>query len=135
VKQFIHIGSTRGFTLLEILVAMAIVGFGVVTLLEIFSLGLRLGAKSSVRTETVTSGRQVMDEFLVRRKLQDGAEQGTLNGQSRWKIQVRPADIPAVERSLASAWELKEVALDMLASDGGQDKPMEFKTLRLVKKK
>ena len=45
-----------GFTLLEIIVAMAIVGLGVVTLLQIFSLGLRLGARSSVETESMAYG-------------------------------------------------------------------------------
>jgi len=51
-----------GFTLLEVVVGMAIVGLGVVILLEIFSSGLRLGSKSSERTEAVLYGRQVMDE-------------------------------------------------------------------------
>ncbi len=36
----------NGFTLLEVVVAMSIVALGVVTLFEIFSLGLRLGARS-----------------------------------------------------------------------------------------
>ena len=44
--------NTRcGFTLLEVVVAMAIVGLGVVALLEIFSLGLRLETRSAARTE------------------------------------------------------------------------------------
>jgi len=54
--------SAKGFTLLEVVVAMTIVGLGIVTLLQIFSLGLRLGARSTVRTEVVTDGRQVMDD-------------------------------------------------------------------------
>jgi prepilin-type N-terminal cleavage/methylation domain-containing protein len=70
--------STAGFTLLEVMVAMAIVGFGVVTLLEIFSLGLRLGSRSNVHTEAVAYSARVMDELLARPKLRDGSESGTL---------------------------------------------------------
>ncbi len=53
---------SAGFTLLEVVVAMTIVGLGVVTLLEIFSLGLRLEARSSVRTAGISYGRQALDE-------------------------------------------------------------------------
>ncbi|MGZ9125825.1 MAG: type IV pilus modification PilV family protein, partial [Candidatus Binatia bacterium] len=42
-----------GFTLLEVLIAMTIVGLGVVTLLQIFSLGLRLASRSNVQTDAI----------------------------------------------------------------------------------
>ena len=51
----------KGFTLLEVVVAMTIVGLGVVTLLEIFSMGLRLGTRSTYRTDAVVQGRRIMD--------------------------------------------------------------------------
>ena len=135
MKPVNPVSSARGFTLLEVLVAMAIVGLGVATLLELFSLGLRLGARSTVQTEAVTYARQVMDEFLVRWELRDGSEQGSSESQNRWKLQVRTADQTTGDRSLASDWELKEVTLDMVVSDGGRDKSVEFRTLRLVRKK
>jgi prepilin-type N-terminal cleavage/methylation domain-containing protein len=130
----VHAGSTRGFTLIEIVVAMTIVGLGVVTLLEIFSSGLRLGSRSGVRTESITYGRQVMDEFLARRKLPEGTEQGTIGPSSRWKVQVQPARQPADGLTLSSGWELKEVALDITVADLGGESHVELKTLRLVKK-
>ena len=45
---------------------MAIVGLGVVTLLEIFSSGLQLGARSRDRTQNVAYARHVMDQLLAR---------------------------------------------------------------------
>ena len=126
--------AAKGFTLLEVVVAMTIVGLGVVTLLEIFSLGLRLGARSSVRTEATTYGRQVMDEFLVRRKLQEGSEQGALGANARWKVQVQPVRESSQALNLSSNWELKEVTLDMLVMDAGRERHVELKTLRLVRK-
>jgi prepilin-type N-terminal cleavage/methylation domain-containing protein len=125
--------SSRGFTLLEIVVAMTIVGLGVVTLLEVFSSGLRLGARSQDRTEVITQGRQVMDQFLAGRTLAEGTEQGIIGENGRWKLQVQPVR-SAEELSLGNDWELKEIALDIIVPESSSERRVELRTLRLVKK-
>jgi prepilin-type N-terminal cleavage/methylation domain-containing protein len=125
--------SSRGFTLLEIVVAMTIVGLGVVTLLEVFSSGLRLGARSQDRTEVITQGRQVMDQFLAGRTLAEGTEQGVIGENGRWKLQVQPVR-SAEELSLGNDWELKEIALDIIVPESSSERRVELRTLRLVKK-
>ncbi len=127
-------GAAKGFTLLEIVVAMTIVGLGVVTLMEVFSLGLRLGARSAVHTEAGTYGRQIMDEVLARRNLLDGTEQANAGPNRRWKIQIQPMPQSDPTLDLASSWDLKEVSLDMVVMDSGRERHVELKTLRLVKK-
>jgi hypothetical protein len=113
---------------------MTIVGIGVVTLLEIFSTGLRLGSRSSAATEAMTYGRQAMDEILLRRQIEEGAQQGSLNDRARWKLGIAPVREPDT-LSLSSAWELKEITLDMRVTDSGRDRPVELRTYRLVRKK
>lgn len=124
-----------GFTLLEVVVAMTIIGLGVVTLLEIFSSGLRLGARSSERSEMLTYGRQAMDEVLARRRLEERREEGVPGGTGRWRVEVQPVQQEASSLALASAWELKEVTLELKYRDGGRQKQVQLKTLRLVKAK
>jgi len=126
---------SAGFTLLEVVVAMTIVGIGVVTLLEIFSMGLRLGSRSSAATEAMTYGRQAMDEILLRRKIEEGAQQGSLNERTRWKLGIEPVREPSDTLSLSSAWELKEITLEMRVTDAGRDRTVELRTYRLVRKK
>jgi prepilin-type N-terminal cleavage/methylation domain-containing protein len=126
---------SAGFTLLEVVVAMTIVGIGVVTLLEIFSMGLRLGSRSSAATEAMTYGRQAMDEILLRRKIEEGAQQGSLNERTRWKLGIEPVQEPSDTLSLSSAWELKEITLDMRVTDAGRDRTVELRTYRLIRKK
>jgi prepilin-type N-terminal cleavage/methylation domain-containing protein len=126
--------SLRGFTLLEVLVALTIVGLGVVTLLQIFSLGLRLGARSTTSTEAVTYGARVMDELLARRKLSEGSDSGTFGAAGRWKSQVQTRRDTSPSLNLSSNWELKEVALEMTVTDGERERRVDFKTLRLTKK-
>ena len=126
--------ASAGFTLLEVLIAMTIVGLGVVTLLQIFSQGLRLGARSSVQTEALSQGARVMDELLARPKLRDGTESGTVARTNHWRSQIQTLRDNAPSLNLASNWELKEVGLEMTVADGDRERRVELKTLRLARK-
>jgi prepilin-type N-terminal cleavage/methylation domain-containing protein len=134
-RNQIGVSLSAGFTLLEVVVAMTILGIGVVTLLEIFSSGLRLGSRSSAATEAMAYGRQAMDEILLRRKIEEGAQQGVLNDKTRWRLGIEPVREPSERLELSSAWELKEIILDMRVTEAGRDRPVELRTYRLVRKK
>jgi prepilin-type N-terminal cleavage/methylation domain-containing protein len=126
--------SAFGFTLLEVLIAMTILGLGVVILLQIFSQGLQLGARSTTRTETITSGARVMDELLARRVLADGPQNGRLANNGRWNAQVQVVRDPSPGLELSSNWELKEVTLEVSVVESGVERRIDLKTLRLSKK-
>jgi prepilin-type N-terminal cleavage/methylation domain-containing protein len=126
--------SPKGFTLLEVLVALTIVGLGVVAVLQVFSLGLRLGARSTTSTEAVIYGARVMDELLARKKLFEGSDSGTLGAAGRWRSQVQAVRDSSPSLNLSSNWELKEVAVEMTVMEGDRERRVDFKTLRLTKK-
>lgn len=131
-SQISNLAFQKGFTLLEVVVAMAIVGLGVMTLLEIFSLGLRLGARSSERSEAISYGRQAIDGVLIRQRIQEGREEGSFGEGHRWRLQVQP--FQGEDRLGSTGWELKEINLQMQYREGGREQQLELKTLRLVKK-
>ncbi len=122
-----------GFTLLEVLIAMTIVGLGVVTLLQIFSLGLRLQSRSLGRNEAVARSVRVMDELLARKRLESSAS-GRVGTDSRWTSQVRTMADEPTALALSGNWELKEVSLELMLRDGGTEQRVELKTFRLVPK-
>src|SRR4029078_11865936 len=124
-----------GFTVLEVVVAMTIVGLGVVTLLQIFSLGLRLGTRRTASTEAICYAREVMDDFLSRPTLDEGSEQGIVGGKARWKILVRTVGAPSKTLSLGADVEVREMELEILVPEGGRIRRVAMKTFRLVKKK
>ena len=126
--------SEKGFTLLEVLIAMTILGLGVVSLLQIFSQGLQLGARSTARTETIASGARVMDELLARRTLSEGAQTGKLGVNGRWSARVQAVRDPSPSLDLSSNWELKEVVLEVIVVESGLERRVDLKTLRLSKK-
>jgi type II secretion system protein I len=123
-----------GFTLLEVVVALAIMGLGIVTVLEVFSAGLRLGSRSRDRTEAMIEGQAVMDELLARPVMPEGTEEGTREDGRRWRVQVSPVRQEPLSDSSIN-WELQEVTLEMRSPDGRRDRRVEIKTLRLLRKK
>ena len=122
-----------GFTLLEVLVAMTIVGLGVVTLLQVFSLGLRLQSRSMSRNEAIARGSRVMDELLARKRLDAGVD-GQAGRDTRWTARVRAVPDSSSELALSNEWELREVALEMSMRDGEIARQVELKTFRLTRK-
>lgn len=113
---------------------MTIVGLGVVTLLQIFSLGLRLGARSNLETEASAQSARLMDELLARPTLRDGSETGRLAAGGRWRSQVQTQRDATPNLNLGSNWELKEVDLETILADGTRERRVELKTLRLARK-
>ena len=121
-----------GFTLLEVVVAMAIVGLGVVTLLELFSLGLRLAGASSTRTEAIAYSREAVDSFFVRKSFDSRGESGSFGRAVRWRI-----DVDSVRDDSQDAppnWDVSEITLTLGYRDAERDKLIEMKTLRIVKR-
>jgi prepilin-type N-terminal cleavage/methylation domain-containing protein len=122
-----------GFTLLEVVVAMAIVGIGVVSLLELFSAGLRLATASSARTDAVAYSRQAVDAFLVRKSFDGRGESGTFSRSLRWQIDVDP--VRDDSQQAPANWQVSEITLRLSYPEAERDKLFEMKTLRIVKKK
>jgi prepilin-type N-terminal cleavage/methylation domain-containing protein len=70
-----------GFTLLEVAVALAILGAGVVTCLQIFSGSLRLQSRASRQTRAVLTARAAMDGMLARQDLENSTRELPLDTQ------------------------------------------------------
>jgi prepilin-type N-terminal cleavage/methylation domain-containing protein len=66
--------SRAGFTLLEIAVALAIAGIGMVACMQVFSGSLRLQDRAARQSRAVLAARMGMDELLMRPtdELRDG---------------------------------------------------------------
>jgi prepilin-type N-terminal cleavage/methylation domain-containing protein len=128
MKWIAEAKKRHGFTLLEVVVAMAIVGLGVVTVMEVYSMGLRLATKSSERTETVGIGRQVLDRILLRREPGDGLETGFLAEGYQWQLNTSRFEVEG-DLSLSTPWALKEIDLTIR----GGNRQVAMTTLRLVR--
>ena len=106
-----------GFTLLEIAVALAVLGIGVVTTLHIFSGSLRLQDRAARQSRAVLHARATMDALLFQPEIQDHTEERTTADGFVTRILVRHAEPLEGAPELGDADELPEVTLRYLQVD------------------
>lgn len=80
-----------GFTLLEVVVAIAILGLGVVTAIQLFAGGLRLLKVAGEHQEAALIADQKAREITA---LVEGRETGT-EGDFTWERTIRSTEVPA----------------------------------------
>jgi prepilin-type N-terminal cleavage/methylation domain-containing protein len=81
----------RGFTLIEVAIAMAIVGVGVVTVLEIFNAGLRMEHGAGIRARAVIRARDLLERTMTMPDPVALNESGDFGDGYRWERKVREA--------------------------------------------
>lgn len=82
--------GSRGFTLLEVLVALAILGLAVVTILQLFSQGLRLLKLSGdYQRAVLLADRMTREPVLEAEGIESGRE-----GEFSWERRVESYPVP-----------------------------------------
>ena len=125
-----------GFTLLEIAVALAILGIGVVTCLQIFSGSLRLQDRAARESRAVLHARATMDALLFQPEIVDHSEERTTADGFQTHILVRHAgaeegiDTKALDFSSDQA--LRYLQVDVSWQDGLGTKTYTLKSLRVA---
>jgi len=79
-----------GFTLLEIIVALAILGVAFALAMELLGTGVRSAKASQDYTHAALLARQKMAEIAVTSSLTTAADGGDFGGGFRWASDVRP---------------------------------------------
>jgi prepilin-type N-terminal cleavage/methylation domain-containing protein len=139
---------SRGFTLIEIAVAMAILGVGVVTLQQIYQGALRLQDRASRQGRAVLHARATMDSLLAPRIIADTTSEQTTREGFRTRVLVRhatPEDAPMLQGSvgggddedgrtfgLESEQSLRYLEVEVSWSDASGQKSYTLKSLRMA---
>jgi len=100
----------KGFTLLEVMVAVAVMSMGIVGALQLFSGSLRLAGEADRQTRAMVLGRSLIDEALWRSILEEGTQTGQ-EGEYTWTVTTRP-----IQRELVGMTE----SLDDLTEQAGE---------------
>ena len=124
-----------GFTLLEIAVALAILGIGVVTCLQIFSGSLRLQDRAARESRAVLHARATMDALLFQPEITDHSEERTTADGFVTHILVRhatPTEGAPEPDNLDETPEqtLRYVQVDVVWQDGVGEKTYTVTSLR-----
>jgi prepilin-type N-terminal cleavage/methylation domain-containing protein len=81
----------RGFTLVEVAIAMAIVGVGVVTVLQIFNAALRTERGAGIRARAAIRARDLLERTMTMPDPGPLKESGEYGDGYRWERIVREA--------------------------------------------
>jgi prepilin-type N-terminal cleavage/methylation domain-containing protein len=125
--------KNRGFTLIEIVVAMAILGIGLIVIIELFSGGLRLGRTSEEYTKAVGLARMKLEEMTLREDLKESEEEGEFDKDFRWQVGVNKVDIlPEGFAEFKPAVELYRIKVNVLWKSGSRERSAGFETYKTV---
>jgi general secretion pathway protein I len=131
---------SAGFTLLEVLVAMAILGIGLCVILELFSGGLRSAKVSEEYVKATWHGKGKMEEVLSAKDLTEGVTEGSFDSQFSWTLEVKKANPsmstaePAGEEGESLPVDLYQVVLKVTWPSGARQRTLELESLRTYKK-
>jgi len=95
-----------GFTLIEIIIAVTILGLALVAVLQVFSIGMSSARRSQKVTMAVSVASNIMEEVISRDIIEDGFEQGSIEGLGiDYSIDIQPGTLEGLhEVQVAVSW-------------------------------
>ncbi len=127
--------SKTGFTLIEVVVALAILGVGFTVIIELFAGGLRLARISEEYTKAVNYARTKMEEIDVKPKMEEGIEEGKFDETFYWQVGVRKVDVLPIEKNpdLKIPVELFQIQVNVLWKSGSKERSTSIESYRTIK--
>jgi general secretion pathway protein I len=107
-------GRQRGFTLVEILVAMVVLAVAAVSLLQSFAGGLRATDSARQRTYAMLLAQSKLAVVGIELALEAGASEGRFDDRFAWRVVISPAGdgAPAEDAgAIATAVEVMNVTV------------------------
>lgn len=140
----------QGFSLLEVLVAFAILGISIGVIFQIFSTGLRAAKLSEEYTHATVLAESKLAGIGVATPYEEGVEEGTFNDKYSWRATILPYEEPegaavvpygAVEGEVKPEEEFEAivnapvspylVSVEVFWKEADKERSVVLKTLRL----
>ena len=124
-----------GFTLVEVVVAMAVLGISLVLIIELFSGGLRLGRASEEYTLAGQLARQKMEELSLTQPIAEGVEEGEFDSTYRWQVEVKKIDILSIplETDYRPPADLYQIQIHIIWKSGSKERSTRIETFKAIK--
>ena len=123
-----------GFTLIEVLIALAVLAIGLVALLQLHVLSLRSSDRAARQGEALRLASDKLAEALAKPSPEPGAgaggEEGPMAGME-WRVMVAPA--AAAELNGAEAPGLMRVTVEVVWADGPRERKVGLTTYALAR--
>lgn len=126
-------GNKRGFTLLEVMIAIAILGVALTVILQLFAQGLDSAKRSGEYSKAVLYAKEKMEELIAMDDLAEGEESGEFDDVYRWHREIKPAELEDEEDQESYQplpMEIFELSVRVSWLSDGKDKSFEVNTLK-----
>ena len=122
--------NDRGFSLLEVIVALLIMAGGFLAVVNLFSGSVRSVNLSSQYLKAVTLANSKMNELEIENFFLDDKSGGFKNEENyRWELEIAPYDSSLNNEN--SRIQLQKILLKVFWNDNGKPRKLELATLRL----
>ena len=130
-------GRSRGFTLLELLLAFVVFALSFATVLEILSGSMRNTVRARHYSEAALTAQSVMDQVGLEIALQAGQTVSGESGEYEWELQINPYEDTgenphSVELGDLTGIELLQVDLEISWGQPPRDQARTFSTVKAV---
>jgi general secretion pathway protein I len=122
--------TERGFTLLEVLVSLAILAGALTVMFQVFSRTLDSTADANARTVAANLAQSLLARIGSEMPLKEGENSGQFDNGFRWQIRMTPYD-PDHYRNLAFVRPY-DVAIDVSWTIRSQIRSIHLSALRLA---
>jgi general secretion pathway protein I len=125
------LAQQRGFSLLEVLVAFAILGISLGVLLQTFATGLRNAGASEDYTQATLYAESILSAIGRETPLKEGNHSGPINDRFSWRsaISAYTEGLPDPEKIRARAYR---VDVEVLWGEPAKSRSVKLATLRLA---
>jgi general secretion pathway protein I len=124
----------RGFSLLEVIAAIAVLAIAFAALMQVAGSSLSLTARANERTQAALRARTLLDSAFVMEPIREGASEGRFDDTYRWTMQVGRYSLPAATPTpdgMVAASTLYRLDLDVIWGAEGAERHARFSTLRM----
>jgi len=125
--------NQRGFTLMEILVAVMILAISVVVILQLFSGGLKSSRLSGDYTLAIFHAREKMDEILLQDEMTDEVLEGEFDDGYEWRVNVKYIE-PDEEDKRSPVVDSFNIDVNINWFYGNKKKDFKVSTIKIAKK-
>lgn len=127
-----HTRDSRGFTLIEIVVALLVLAIASAVIFEGFSIGFRNSRTADDFAQAVLIAQSKLAPAGVAEPLSAGVTSGEELDKYAWTVRVDPVEVgPDEEGATPSQLRPFLVAVDVVWSDGNTERTVSLSTLRL----
>lgn len=126
--------NNRGFTLIEIVVALLVLSIASAVIFEGFSVGFRNARTADDFAQAVLIAQSKLAPTGVADPLTEGVTSGEELDKYSWTVTVDAVAAAAPEEDTPETLQPFFVAVDVIWSDGGTERTVSLSTLRLATK-